>query len=600
MVNQKLSTDQIRQIVREAKNEGENLIGVLLRLQENSTYHYITQEAAEIVAEEWGITLSEVYEVITFYSMLNTKPKGKYIIEICKSGPCHVVKTPRVVKMFESALGIKMGETTKDFMFTLQYTNCVGACDIGPVAKIGEKVYGNLTEDKVKHIINSYREQELNEKFASVLSARFDKTYSDSVQNYVKNGGYEGLKKALSMQPLEIIEEVKKAKLNGRGGAGYPAGSKWEQLYNIEGETKYIVCNADEGEPGTFKDKLIMEHDPFSVIEGMTIAGYTFNSHDGYIYIRGEYPIAQRIIKNAIKSAKEAGYLGDNILGSGFSFDIHVVRGAGSYVCGENSTLLNSIEGKAGRPRMKPPHLAEVGLFGLPTLVNNVESLAAIPYIVANGGDKFASYGSENSGGTKLLCLSGNVLNRGVYEVPLGMSLKDIIYKLGGGVPEGRKLKFVHIGGSSGPCIPEEMLDTPYCYKALKSQGLALGSGAVLVVDDSNCIVDFLKCVIEFFVEESCGKCVPCRIGNVRLYEILSKFQDGTAVEQDIENMLTLARVMKVSSFCGLGQSAATALVTCLKYFRNEFEEHINGQCNAGVCTFSARKAIPARKAISV
>jgi len=590
MVKESLNVDQVRSIVQELKNQGENLIGTLLKIQENCPHHYISQEAAEVVAEEWNMTLSEVYEVITFYAMLNTEPKGRYIIEICKSGPCYVTKTQKVVEMFESVLGIKMGETTKDGLFTLQYTNCVGACDIGPVAKIDDKVYGNLTYNKVESIIRSYREESLDRKFTKLLSSRFDNVYTETLEDYMKTGGYEGLKKAFGMKPEQIIEEVKKAKLNGRGGAGYPSGFKWEQLYEIQREPKYIVCNADEGEPGTFKDKLLLERDPFCIIEGMTIAGYTFNSHDGYIYIRGEYPIAQKIIKNAIDIAKKAGYLGKNILGTGFDFDIHVVRGAGAYICGENSTLLNSIEGKAGRPRLKPPHLAEVGLYGCPTLVNNVESLAAVPYIVVHGGEKFARLGSEESGGTKLVCLSGNLINRGVFEVPLGIPLKDIIYNLGGGVPKGRKIKLVHIGGSSGPCIPESMLDIPYCYRKLKSKGLALGSGAILVLDDSNCIIDFLKCVTEFFIDESCGKCAPCRIGNVRLYEILSKFENGTASEQDIENMLTLARVMKSSSFCGLGQSAATALISCLKYFREEFIEHIHGKCSAGVCSFSGEK----------
>ncbi len=423
-------------------------------------------------------------------------------------------------------------------------------------------------------------------KIKKLISGNCGVIRPDSVEDYVKAGGYEGLKKAFTLKPEEIIGEVKKAKLLGRGGAAYPAGSKWEQLLEIPEFPKYIVINADEGEPGTFKDKILLGQDPLRVIEGMTIAGYVFNSHDGYIYIRGEYRAIQKVFQSAIDNAVKAGYLGKNINGTGFEFNIHIMTGAGAYVCGENSALLNSIEGKAGRPRIKPPHLAEVGLFLMPTLVNNVESIANIPTIVLEGGDKYLSHGTKDSGGTKLICLSGNVVNRGVFEIPFGVSLRDAIYdpELGGGIPDGKKLKFFHLGGQSGPIGNEAQLDTVYCYKALRNAGLSVGSGAVVVMDEDVCVIDYLKGVTEFFIHESCGKCTPCREGNKQIYAILGKISAGEATQEDMAVLRRLIDTMTNASFCGLGQSAAVALNTCWKLFKAEFADHLNKKCPAKVC----------------
>lgn len=423
-------------------------------------------------------------------------------------------------------------------------------------------------------------------KIKKLVSTNCGVISPDSVEEYVKAGGFQGLKKAFTMKPEEIIGEVKKAKLLGRGGAAYPAGSKWEQLLEIPEFPKYIVINADEGEPGTFKDKILLGQDPLRVIEGMAIAGYVFNSHDGYIYIRGEYRAIQKVFQSAIDNAVKAGYLGKNIQGTNFEFNIHIMTGAGAYVCGENSALLNSIEGKAGRPRIKPPHLAEVGLFLLPTLVNNVETIATIPTIVLEGGEKYLSYGTNDSGGTKLICLSGNVVNRGVYEIPFGVSLKDCIYdpELGGGIPNGKKLKFYHLGGQSGPIGNEAQLDTPYCYKTLRNAGLTVGSGAVVVMDEDVCVIDYLKGVTEFFIHESCGKCTPCREGNKQIYAILCKLSTGEATQDDMVVLKRLISTMTNASFCGLGQSAAVALNTCWKLFKDEFADHLNKKCPAKVC----------------
>ncbi|MDR0301852.1 MAG: NADH-quinone oxidoreductase subunit L [Treponema sp.] len=393
-----------------------------------------------------------------------------------------------------------------------------------------------------------------------------------SVSEYEKAGGFSALKKAAAGAPEEIIEEVKKAKLLGRGGAAYPAGSKWEHLLHIPETPKYIVCNADEGEPGTFKDRLIMERLPLKLLEGIMIAGAVFKAKAGYIYVRGEYRKIQKRLIAAIENVRAAGYLGKD-------FDIHVISGAGAYVCGENSALLNSTEGKVGRPRIKPPHLAEVGLFLQPTLVNNVESFANIPVIVNMGGDAYLQEGHPDSGGSKLVCLSGHCANSGVFEVPLGkVTLRQMIYdaQLGGGM-NGGKLKFFHLGGQSGPIGSADQLDTVYSYTDLKKAGLSVGSGAVVVMDESVSILEYLKSVTEFFIHESCGKCVPCREGNFQLLKILQKLSvPGKAQKSDLDTLRRLVRTMTSASFCGLGQTAAAALNSAWKLFKAEFEANVS------------------------
>ncbi len=400
------------------------------------------------------------------------------------------------------------------------------------------------------------------------------------VAAYSALGGFDSLKKAVGMEPLAIIEEVKKAVLLGRGGAAYPAGKKWEHLYHIEASPKYIVCNADEGEPGTFKDKLILDKLPLRLIEGMAIAGYVFGAREGYIYVRGEYRKIQRGLKKAIENARQAGYLGENILGkAGFSFDIQVVSGAGAYVCGENSALLNSTEGKVGRPRIKPPHLAEVGLFLKPTLVNNVESLASIPAIIEMGGEEYLKLGHPQSGGTKLICLSGHAARKGSYEIPLsGLTLRDVIFdpELGGGLKEGKKLKFYHLGGQSGRIGGPEQLDTVYSYADLKSAGLSVGSGAVVVMGEDVAILDYLKGVAEFFIHESCGKCVPCRSGNKQILRILERLATpGLPTEDDLAALRRLIETLNNAAFCGLGRTVTAALESAWKLFPEEFEANV-------------------------
>lgn len=412
-------------------------------------------------------------------------------------------------------------------------------------------------------------------KTVSLISKNFKKINAESIDEYILSGGFEGLKKALSITPTEVIDVVKASGLNGRGGAVYPTGRKWQQSNEVKGDRKIIVCNADEGEPGTFKDRYLLEYDPYRIIEGMTIGAYAVGGTEGYIYIREEYGEQQEIMKTAVENARQSGYLGKGILGSKLNFDIKVVSGAGAYVCGENSTLIESIEGKSGRPRIKPPFIKENGLFNLPTLVNNVETFSVVPVLFTVEAEKYLNCGTPKSRGTKLISLCGNIEKPGVYEIPFGITLREIIYDIGGGIKNNRGLKFIQLGGASGPIIPASKIDVKYCYDELKKSGLSVGSGSVLVVDDTNSIIEYVKSVEDFFLHESCGKCTPCREGNRQLAKLGEKFANKNANLKDLENAKRFAKVMKYCSFCGLGKTAPTLLFSALEYFPQEFYDCI-------------------------
>ncbi|HLQ40410.1 MAG TPA: NADH-ubiquinone oxidoreductase-F iron-sulfur binding region domain-containing protein [Tetragenococcus sp.] len=414
-----------------------------------------------------------------------------------------------------------------------------------------------------------------------ILTQRFGRMHNPAdIQEYMNLAGYDGLRAAVRMDKEQILDELDTAVLRGRGGAAYPAGKKWRHLFESRGDTKYIVCNADEGEPGTFKDKAIIDFDPLNLIEGMTIAGYLFDAHQGYIYIRGEYRHLHQRLEEAMNNARQMNLLGKNIMGIvGFNYDIRIVSGAGAYVCGENSALLNSIEGKTGRPRVKPPHLADVGLYLKPTLVNNVESYANIPYIVKNGGQAFLDLGTKDGGGTKLICLSGHVKNRGMYEVELGTPLHEILYsdEYGGGSSTGRPLKFIHFGGQSGPIAAvEDLKDCVYSYDGMWDKNVTIGSGAIVVMDESVSMIDYLVEVAAFFAHESCGKCTPCRIGTLRVLEMLQKFQQKAGIPGDKERFDAMLTHITQLSACGLGQSASVAIFSGMKACPEEFEDVID------------------------
>jgi len=408
----------------------------------------------------------------------------------------------------------------------------------------------------------------------------------EDIDSYIGRGGYEGAKKVLaSMSPQEIIDVIKASGLRGRGGAGFPTGTKWDMAIKAPGPTKYLICNADEGDPGAFMDRSVVEGNPHAVIEGMIIGAYAIGAPYGYVYIRAEYPLAVDRLHLAIKQAKERGFLGKNIFGKDFDFNIKVKLGAGAFVCGEETALIASIEGKRGQPRAKPPFPVQKGLWGKPTIINNVETLANVPYIIRKGADWYAAMGTEKSKGTKVFALTGKIQNSGLIEVPMGIPLREVIYDIGGGIEGGRKLKAVQTGGPSGGCIPSSIVDTTLDYESLGKVGSIMGSGGMVVLDETDCMVNVAKYFLEFTKSESCGKCVPCRIGTKRLLEILTRITEGKGREKDIELLETLSSDVKTSSLCGLGQSAPNPVLSTIKYYRDEYEAHIyEKRCPAGVC----------------
>ena len=419
--------------------------------------------------------------------------------------------------------------------------------------------------------------------FEPILTRRCGKIDPESIDDYISAGGYKALEKALKITPREVVENVKASRLRGRGGAGFPTGIKMEAVLNTEVFPKYLVCNADEGEPGNFKDKYLLENDPHQLIEGMIICAYAMGMEQGFIYIRGEYDNPIRIVGRAIEQARAKGILGGNVLGSGYKFDIKIHSGAGAYICGEEFALIESLEGKAGRPRNKPPFPTVSGIFNKPTLINNVETFSNIPFIILEGPSKFTSIGTPASSGTRLVSLSGNVNKRGIYEVPFGVTIRDIIFNFGGGVPENRKIKMVQLGGASGPIVPEAILGLKLDYKVLEEQGLSIGSGAVIVIDDRFDMFDILRLIMRFFKRESCGKCTPCREGNRQILRILNKFITSTAAEKDLKLLETISTTMYQTSFCGLGQAAPTAVLSTMKYFRHEYKSRIKSDSSHSI-----------------
>lgn len=488
-------------------------------------------------------------------------------------------------------------------------TGCIGLCKYEPIVEVyknGKRItYINVNSEKLIKIINEHivkdiivREYLINENVLNILEDSFIKSQvrvalrncgninSEDINDYIKKDGYYALYRVLTeMTKEEVIEEIKKSKLRGRGGAGFSTGLKWELTSKEIADYKYVCCNSDEGDPGAFMDRALLEGDPHSIIEAMIIAGYAVGAREGYIYVRAEYPVAVNRLRIAIKQAKELGLIGNNIFNTNFSFDLDLRLGAGAFVCGEETALINSIEGKRGEPRLKPPFPAQSGLFGKPTLINNVETYANIPYIILNGSDFFTKIGTEKSKGTKVFALGGKVNITGLIEVPIGISLKEIL-DIAGGVPNGKKFKAAQIGGPSGGGIPSELIDISIDYETLKEIGSMMGSGGLIIMDEDNCMVNMSKFFLNFTVDESCGKCVPCRIGTKRLYEILERITEGKSEEKDLKTLEELSKYIKENSLCGLGQSAPNPVLSNLKYFKEEFIDHIiNKKCKSKVCS---------------
>ena len=436
------------------------------------------------------------------------------------------------------------------------------------------------TEIKGLHDTAFYRKQK------RVALANCGVINPEDINEYIAYDGYQALAKCLTqLTPEQVVQIVKDSGLRGRGGGGFPTGLKWSFTAANQADQKYVVCNADEGDPGAFMDRSVLEGDPHCLIEAMTICGYATGATEGYVYVRAEYPIAVARLQIAINQAKEMGLLGKDIFGSGFDFDLHIKLGAGAFVCGEETALMTSIEGNRGEPRPRPPYPAVKGLFGKPTTENNVETFANIPAIIRNGGEWFASMGTEKSKGTKVFALGGKIANTGLVEIPMGTTLRDIIYEIGGGIPGGKKFKAAQTGGPSGGCIPASLIDTPIDYDNLTAIGCMMGSGGLIVMDEDNCMVDIAKFFLDFTVDESCGKCTPCRVGTKRLREMLDKITDGKATLEDLDKLEELCHYIKDNSLCGLGQTAPNPVLATLKFFRDEYIAHVvDKKCPAGVC----------------
>ncbi len=488
-------------------------------------------------------------------------------------------------------------------------TGCFGLCAEGPILVVypGNVMYTNVQPDDINEIweahikngqvverLTSENEQDFFSKQMRISLRNCGRIDPENIDEYIAYGGYEALAKVLTeMEPEDVIKLMKDSGLRGRGGGGFPTGVKWDFAAQQQKTEKYVVCNADEGDPGAFMDRSVLEGDPHSVIEAMAIAGYAIGASMGYVYVRAEYPIAVQRLSIAIQQAKEYGILGDNVMGTGFKFDMDIRLGAGAFVCGEETALLTSIEGNRGEPKLKPPFPAVEGLFGKPTIINNVETFSNIPQIILNGAEWFNGIGTEKSKGTKVFALGGKINNTGLVEVPMGTTLREIIYEIGGGIPNGKKFKAAQTGGPSGGCIPAEHLDTPIDYDSLLKLQSMMGSGGMIVMDEDTCMVDIAKFYLEFTVEESCGKCPPCRIGTKRMLEILTKITEGKGTLEDLDDLEYLATNIKRGALCGLGQTAPNPVISTLKYFRDEYEAHVvDKKCPAGVCVSMLRYKI--------
>jgi NADH:ubiquinone oxidoreductase subunit F (NADH-binding)/NAD-dependent dihydropyrimidine dehydrogenase PreA subunit/(2Fe-2S) ferredoxin len=509
-----------------------------------------------------------------------------------------------VISAFEKTLAASGMSAIVEQHCSMHKVGCRGFCARDVLVDViinGDKsTYQYIKPDMVERIVNEHIAggvpvadwlvQEdyhtFHNKQVKVVLSDCGEVDPEDIESYIARGGYDAAKKVLtSMAPQEVIDTIKASGLRGRGGAGFPTGLKWDMAIKAPGPSKYLICNADEGDPGAFMDRSVVEGNPHAVIEGMIIGAYAIGAPYGYVYIRAEYPLAVDRLHLAIKQAKERGFLGKDILGKGFDFNIKVKLGAGAFVCGEETALIASIEGKRGQPRAKPPFPVQKGLWGKPTIINNVETLANVPYIIRKGAAWYAAMGTEKSKGTKVFALTGKIQNSGLIEVPMGIPLKEVIYDIGGGIEGGKKLKAVQTGGPSGGCIPASIADTTLDYESLGKVGSIMGSGGMVVLDETDCMVNVAKYFLQFTQSESCGKCVPCRVGTKRLLEILTRITEGRGREGDIDLLESLSSDVKTSSLCGLGQSAPNPVLSTIKYYRDEYEAHIyEKRCPAGVC----------------
>ena len=527
---------------------------------------------------------------------------------VCGGTGCTSSNSQKIIEAMEAEIKAK----GLDKEVQVIRTGCFGLCALGPIMIVYPEgcFYSEVKVEDVPEIVEEhllkgrmvkrllYKETVTPTEIKGLHDTAFYKKQKrvalancgvinpEDINEYIAYDGYQALAKCLTqLTPEQVVQIVKDSGLRGRGGGGFPTGLKWSFTATNQADQKYVVCNADEGDPGAFMDRSVLEGDPHCLIEAMTICGYATGATEGYVYVRAEYPIAVARLQIAINQAKEMGLLGKDIFGSGFDFDLHIKLGAGAFVCGEETALMTSIEGNRGEPRPRPPYPAVKGLFGKPTTENNVETFANIPAIIRNGGEWFASMGTEKSKGTKVFALGGKIANTGLVEIPMGTTLRDIIYEIGGGIPGGKKFKAAQTGGPSGGCIPASLIDTPIDYDNLTAIGCMMGSGGLIVMDEDNCMVDIAKFFLDFTVDESCGKCTPCRVGTKRLREMLDKITDGKATLEDLDKLEELCHYIKDNSLCGLGQTAPNPVLATLKFFRDEYVAHVvDKKCPAGVC----------------
>jgi bidirectional [NiFe] hydrogenase diaphorase subunit len=543
------------------------------------------------------MTLEELHKIAQ--AERDAQKKFQHHVCVCVAAGCLSSGDDLV----RDALKMEVVESGMQNEVLVKGVGCMGLCSAGPLVTVetGDQMYAGVTPEKAPEIIRSMDTAadpvagglhacptnvpffQRQQKIVLENSGKID---PERIEDYIAHDGYFALLTAITeMTPPEVIDQVKGSGLRGRGGAGYPTGLKWSTVAKTGEQQKYVICNADEGDPGAFMDRAVLESDPHRVLEGMAIAAYAVGAQKGFIYVRAEYPLAVKHLKTAIKQAERLGLLGNSICGTRFSFHVDIRLGAGAFVCGEETALIASIEGKRGTPRPRPPFPAESGLWECPTLINNVETFANIAPIVRNGAEWFAAIGTEKSKGTKVFALAGRVENTGLIEVPMGITLREIIHQIGGGIPDGKKYKAVQTGGPSGGCIPAEHLDSPVDYESLARIGSIMGSGGMIVMDETSCMVDVAKYFMEFCMSESCGKCIPCRAGTQQMHGILEKITAGEATPADVALLEELCDLVRNTSLCGLGQSAPNPVVTTLKYFRKEYDAHVTGSgCPAGTC----------------
>ena len=568
------------------------LIPMLMYAQDE--FGFVSDEMIAEIAGRLELRTVQVEETLEYYSMLHRKPMGKHHVQVCTNVACMLRGGYDILEQAKKRLEIGHKEVTKDGVFSLEEVECIGACTGAPAIQVNYDFYENLTPlsfDKIIEDLDAGKKPAPVAVISGALHPRdpqetplISKLWgvkdSRKIEVYLQHGGYQALEKSLKeMTPAAIIDEVKKSNLRGRGGAGFPTGMKWSFVPKDNPKPKYVICNADESEPGTCKDRPLMEMDPHQLIEGMVIAGRAIGANRGFIYIRGEYRYVLDLVETAIGEAYQRGYLGKNILGSGFDYDLLIHTGAGAYECGEESALMESLEGKRGYPRIKPPFPAVVGLYGCPTVINNVETLSAVPAIIREGGEAYANRGTPKNGGTRLLCVAGHINKPGIYEIPLGMNMKKFIYEMAGGIPNGKKLKAVIPGGSSCPLMTADEIDLPMDYDSVAKAGSMMGSGGMVVMDEDTCMVDMARRIMHFYAHESCGWCIPCREGTIWLRKMLERFHAGLGRSEDIDLISELSKNMLGRTFCPLGDAAAMPTISIVQKFRSEFEDHLHGRC---------------------